>query len=138
VRPRACVCILFSFYLFSSCAFAFATFEQVLYPPLSACRSVRCKLLCRLRTGNSRQYVVCECVLGRCVFFVLLMKLIFSPHDLVPLLWHAVSISRSPWHFMGFISSYMTHVTLSRFCLAHCLLGASFIFKTLLFMLLRF
>jgi hypothetical protein len=32
----------------------------------------------RLRVGNSRQYVICECVLGCYVLFVLSMELIFG------------------------------------------------------------
>jgi hypothetical protein len=81
-------------------------------PPLSACLSVRCKLMCHLHAGNSWKYVACECVLVHCVLFVLLMKLGFGPHNLVPLLWRAVSILSSPSHFVGLVSFETTCVTL--------------------------
>jgi hypothetical protein len=76
VRFHACVCILF--------LLIFIMRIYVFY----------------LRAGNTWQYVASECVPRRCVLFVLLMKLIFGPRDLVPLLWCNVSILRSPWHFV--------------------------------------
>jgi hypothetical protein len=137
VRLHAHVCILFCFYLFPSCVSVFATFEQVFRPPLSACLSVRCKLMHHLRAGNSRQCAMCEYVPGCCILFVSLMMLIFGLRDLAPLLWCTVSILRSPWRFVGLVSSKMMCATLSRFSLPLVLWGFIY-FVTLLFMLSQF
>jgi hypothetical protein len=120
VRLRACVCILFCLCLPLSCISMFAAFERVFCLPSITCLSIQCKLMRRLRAGNFWQCAVCEYALRCCVLFVSLMKLIFGPRDSAPLLWRVVSTLRSPG-----ILSEATCVTLSRFCLAPSLLGAS-------------